>query len=93
MVIAKEVMRPDNPGGFPVCGKGTLLSESLIERLKRIGVQSLTVEGHPVKMEGAVSTEEQVAALEKRFRKISADPIMTMVKEKFQNHILQSGND
>ena len=93
MVIAKDVMRPDNPDGFPVCGKGTTLSDSLIERLKQIGIQSITVEGHPVKMEGDISTEEQLAALEKRFRKISEDPIMTMVKGKFQNHILQSGND
>lgn len=93
MVIAKDVMRPDNPEGFPVCGKGTPLSDSLIERLKQIGVQSITVEGHPVKMEGEVSPEEQLAALEKRFRKISGDPIMTLVKEKFQNHIIRSGND
>lgn len=93
MVIAKDVMRPDNPEGFPVCGKGTILSDSLIERLKQIGVQSITVEGHPVKMEGEVTTEERLAALEKRFRKIAADPIMTLVKEKFQTHIIRSGND
>jgi hypothetical protein len=90
MVIAKDVMRPDNPEGFPVCGKGTTLSDSLIERLKKIGVPSITVEGHPVTMEGDISTEEQLAALEKRFRKISDDPIMTMVKDKFKNHLIRS---
>jgi hypothetical protein len=92
MVTAKEVMRPDNPEGFPVCGKGTTLSESLVERLKSMGVQSITVEGHPVEMEGEVSTAEKLAALDKRFRKISGDPVMAMVKEKFRNHIIQSGN-
>ena len=93
MVIAQEVMRPDNPEGFPVCGKGIILSDSLIERLKQIGVQSITVEGHPVKMEGDVSLEVQLAALEKRFRKISGDPIMIMVKEKFKNHIIHSEHE
>jgi len=67
MVIAKEVMKPENPEGFPVCGKGTILSDTLIERFKNIGVQSIFVEGHPVKMEGEVSIEDQLAALEKRF--------------------------
>lgn len=93
MVIAKEVMRPDDPEGFPVCGKGAILSDSLIERLKKIGVQSITVEGHPVRMEGDGSTEEQLAALEKRFRKIVGDPVMTMVREKFRNQLIRSGND
>jgi hypothetical protein len=93
MVIAKDVMRPDNPEGFPVCGKGASLSESLIERLKQIGVQSIAVEGHPVKMEGDVSPAEQLAALEKRFRKIADDPIMTLVKDTFKNRIIRPEKD
>jgi hypothetical protein len=93
MVIARDVMKPDNPEGFPVCGKGALLSGSLIERFRRIGIQSIIVEGHPVIMEGEISTEEQLAALEKRFRKTSEDPIMTMIKEKFQIHIIRSVKD
>jgi hypothetical protein len=93
MVIAKDIMRPDNPEGFPVCGKGTTLSDLLIERLKKIGIQALIVEGNLVKMEGEVSTEDQLAAIEKRFRKISGDPIMKMVKGKFEHYIIQSGNN
>ncbi len=92
MVIAKDVMRPDNPEGFPVCGKGTHLSDSLIERLKKTGIQSITIEGNPPKMEGDVSTEEKLAALEKRFRKISGDPVMNMIKKKFQNLLIRSEN-
>jgi hypothetical protein len=42
-------------------------------------------------MEGEVSVEERLAALEKRFRKISGDPLMTMIKEKFRNYIIRSG--
>jgi hypothetical protein len=93
MVIAKDVMRPDNPEGFPVCGKGATLSDLLIERLKKIGIQALFVEGNQVKLEGEVSIEDQLAALEKRFRKISGDPIMKMVKSKFERYIIQSGKD
>ncbi len=91
MVIAKDVKRPDNPDGFPVCGIGTVLSDPVIERLKQMGVQSITVKGMPVNMEGEASVEGRLAALERRFRKISGDPLMIMVKEKFQNYIIRSG--
>ena len=48
MIIARDVFRADSPIGIPICGKGTLLSDTLIARFDNMDVQSIYVEGHPV---------------------------------------------
>ncbi|HOP41295.1 MAG TPA: hypothetical protein PLI53_09655, partial [Geobacteraceae bacterium] len=58
MVLAKEIVRPDNPAGPALCGAGMELTESLINRLRDMGVQTLIVKGHPVCMEGDKSLED-----------------------------------
>ena len=58
MVLARDIVRSDNPNGPPICGKGVELTDSLIERLKRMGVTTITVEGRPVFVEGDKSAEE-----------------------------------
>lgn len=69
MILARDVFRSESPAGIPVCGKGTELNESLLSRLKKMGIQSIYVEGHPVSFEGESSLEEQLQELEKRFSK------------------------
>jgi hypothetical protein len=69
MILARDVFRSESPAGIPVCGKGTVLNESLISRLKQMSIQSIYVEGHPVTFEGEASLEEQLQDLEKRFSK------------------------
>ena len=90
MVLAKDVRRPDNPSGPPICGKGVVLTQSLISRLRDMGIQTLTVEGHPVWMEGDVTLEEQLEALERRFKKAGTDPVMNKLKDFYRQHILRS---
>jgi len=84
MVLAREIKNPENPEGPPVCGKGVALTESLIERLGQKGVASVTVEGHPVKIEGEQTLDELLAALDRRFRKVEGDPVMMRLKELFR---------
>jgi len=69
MVLARDIFKNDSPTGMPICGKGTVLSDSLISRLAQMGVQSLYVEGHPVRQEGDRGLAEQLVDLEKRFSK------------------------
>lgn len=81
MVLAKELKREENPDGPPICGKGVVLTDSLIARLESMGVQTVTVAGRPVRMDGDQTLEEMLDALDKRFRRVENDPLMMKVKE------------
>lgn len=87
MVLAREIMREDKPNGPPVCGKGLVLTDSLIERLRKMGIQSVTVEGQPVKQEGAETLESAIEALDRRFRKAGSDPLTRRLQEIYRKHI------
>ena len=90
MVLAKDVKRPDNPNGPTLCGKDVLLTSSIIMRLRDLGIQTLTVEGHPVWLDGDISLEEQLEALERRFKKVANNPLMLKLKEIYRTQILRS---
>jgi hypothetical protein len=90
MVLAKEIKSSDDPASMTICGKGIKLTESLIDRLRQMGIQSLTVEGHPIAIDGEASLDEMLAALDKRFRRVANDPLMMKVKELYRKHILRS---
>lgn len=90
MILAKQVPRPENPAGAPICGKGVELTSSLIERLKTMGVQHVCVEGHPVWQEGDKTLDEQVADLHHRFRKVGTNPLMAKIKEIFMAQLMKS---
>lgn len=81
MTLARNICREDGAAGPPICGKGVTLTVSLIERLKRMGVQTITVEGHPVRMEDDKAPEELLEDLDRRFRKAADDPLTGNLKE------------
>jgi hypothetical protein len=93
MVVAKEIKASEDPAGMTICGKGVKLTDSLINRLEQMGIQSVNVEGHPVKMEGESSVEEMLAALEHRFRRAGDDPLMLMIKDIYKGQIRRSMGD
>lgn len=90
MVLAKEVRKEDNDVSPPICGKGIVLTESLLSRLEKMGIQALSVEGHPVEMEGDETLDELLKALDKRFSKVMDDPLMIKLKDIYREHIIQS---
>lgn len=90
MVLAREVRRNDNPTAPPVCGSGVVLTESLIERLKTMGIKTLSVEGHPVALEGEKGLDEYLLDLDRRFSKVSDDPLMMKLKEMHRKKLLES---
>ncbi len=90
MILARDVKKPENPDGPPICGKGMALTGQLIERLKLMGIQMVVVEGHPVWMEGDKTVEEQLALLDRRFAKVCQEPLMAKLKEIYRAYITKS---
>ncbi|AJE02877.1 hypothetical protein [Geobacter pickeringii] len=90
MVLARPVTRVDAPQGPPICGKGTVLTVSLIERLRNQGIRMLTVEGRPVAMEGEKSLDELLAELDRRFSKVETVPLMQRLKGMYRTLIIRS---
>jgi hypothetical protein len=90
MVVARDIKTSDDPSSMTLCGKGVKLTESLIDRLRQMGIKSVTVEGHPVKREGENSLEEMLAALDRRFSRVTDDPLMMKIREMYRRQILRS---
>lgn len=89
MVLEKPVMRPEKPDGLAIFGKGVKLTQTGIDRLKQIGVQAITVAGHPVVIEGEESLDEILASMETRFRKLRDNPEMMQLLDLFKEQIKQ----
>jgi hypothetical protein len=89
MVLARSVINPNSPG-VPVCGKGIPLTDSLIERLTQMGIQSVTVEGHPVVVEGESTLEEMLIKLDEKFRRLEGDSLMMKIKEIYKRRLIRS---
>lgn len=90
MVLAKDIRRPDNPVGPPICGKGVELTAPLIMKLQDMGIMSLVVKGHPIWQEGDKTLDEQLAALDQRFSKAADEPLMAMLKNVYRAYIIKS---
>lgn len=90
MVLAKDLVRPENPTGPAICGKGMELTDSLLDRLRNMGIQSLTVLGHPVWMEGDKTLEQLLQELDHRFRHVDKDPLAGILKEVYRKYLISS---
>jgi len=78
MVLAKDVMTPD---GRVLCGKGTPLTTGIIQRILKMDISHIRVEGHPVALEGEKTLEEEIADIEKRFSRVEhIQPLQYMKK-------------
>ncbi|HMK50073.1 MAG TPA: hypothetical protein VK435_08470 [Thermodesulfovibrionales bacterium] len=90
LILAQDIRNEDNPDGPPLCGRGVTLTESLISRLNRMGVQAISVEGHPIRMDGEKTLEEELAVLDERFKKVKDDPLMKKLKELYRVQIVKA---
>lgn len=87
MVLAKEVEISE---GRVLCGKGTELTDSLIERLKRMEITHVTVEGNPVPVEGQKSLKEEVLEVERRFSKVTQIKPLMYLKKRIQERLVEA---
>lgn len=81
MKLAKPVMGQNN---MVLLAQGTELNEKLINRLDDMGVDGVFVEGPS---EQAVSLDEALASLEKRFAAVQDKPHMGLIKRVVRKHI------
>jgi hypothetical protein len=81
MVLAKPVM---NKSGMIMLGEGTELNDSLIEKIRDMGIESVHVQGMS---QPDVPLEELLAALDARFSHVEKDHLMAMIKRPMKEHI------
>ncbi|MFZ5774240.1 MAG: hypothetical protein ACOY3Z_01975 [Thermodesulfobacteriota bacterium] len=84
MVLAKEVLTPE---GRVLCGKGTELSDALIGRLRQMEIMDVTVEGHPIHVEGEKPLKELLAEVDYRFSKVEDVAPLMYLKKRIKERI------
>ncbi|MEW6220166.1 MAG: hypothetical protein AB1634_11625 [Thermodesulfobacteriota bacterium] len=85
MVLARAVLVS---GDRVLCGKGTQLTEAIIDRLRHLEIGSITVEGHPLGVEGEKTLEEQLADLDERFSRVQDIPPLMYLKMKIRERLI-----
>ena len=83
MSLAKAVT---NANGLPVVAAGTTLDGVMIDRLQRLGLTSVYIEGDPGDAGGKTLTELE-AELEHRFRRVAHDPVQQMILRALRKHL------
>lgn len=87
MVLAKPV---ENETGQTLVAEKTELTEKLLERLDRFGINRISVEGHPVPMPDVPPPDPKKIQLEvtRMFTHVVDDPTMKQLKEIVLRHRL-----
>lgn len=85
MVLAKDI---ETTEGRVLCGKGTVLTDTVIARLNSMDIQHITVEGHPIPVEGEKSLEEELAELEQRFSRVAAAKPLMYLKKRLRERLI-----
>lgn len=87
MVLAKDVLTAD---GRILCGKGTALTTSIIERIRKMDIGHITVEGHPVQVEGEKTLEQELHDIEERFSRVKHVPPLMYLKKRIMQRKVAS---
>ncbi|GAU09739.1 hypothetical protein [Desulfoplanes formicivorans] len=91
MVLEKPVTREN---GMILVGQGTVLTESLIARLKNMGIASVVVQGHPLDLDtggGGTSMGRRGERLEHLFRHVDQDPFMHGIRLFLNDYFTRKG--
>jgi hypothetical protein len=83
MVLVKPVT---NVNRLPIVAAGTTLDGFMIERLQRLGLASVYVDGNPEDIGGKTLSELE-AELEHRFRNVAQDPVQQMILRTLRTHL------
>lgn len=81
MKLAKPIIAKN---GMVMLGEGTELNEAWVERIRDMDLAFVFIDGAPVQ---AISKEEALNSLEKRFALVSDKPYMNIVKKAVMEHI------
>lgn len=83
LVLAKPVT---NSNGLPIVAAGTVLDTAMIERLQRMELPSVYVEGD-AQDAGGKTLAELEAELDHRFRYVVHDPIQQLILRALHAHV------
>jgi hypothetical protein len=83
MVLVKPVT---NTNGLPIVAVGTTLDAAMIERLQRMELTSVYVEGDAADSGGKTLMELE-AELDHRFRHVAQDPIQQLILRSLRAHL------
>jgi hypothetical protein len=83
MILAKPVT---NANGLPIVAVGTTLDGFIIERLQRLELVSVYVEGNRDDSNGKSLTELETE-LELRFRRVAQDPVQQIILRTLRTHL------
>jgi hypothetical protein len=81
MKLARPVV---NKGGLVMIGEETELTNSLIDKIQRLDVASVYVHGASKSLP---PRDELMADLDRRFRRVEAEPYMALLKGTISAHI------
>ena len=90
MILARDVFRDDSPIGINICGKGAELTDALIARFINMDIQTVYVEGHPVREEGESSLDDLLRELDDRFAKTIQEPLNNTLYSIYRAHLIKS---
>lgn len=85
MVLAKDI---ETAEGRVLCGKGTVLTDTVISRLNNMEIQHITVEGHPIPVEGEKSLAEELADLDRRFSRVTEVKPLMYLKKRLRERLI-----
>ncbi len=87
MSLAKDVLTAE---GRVLCGKGTVLTPTLIERFHKMDIVQVTVEGHPISSPGEKSLQEELQEIEERFSEVNKVPPLVYLKKRIMKKLVES---
>lgn len=87
MVLAKDVMMPD---GLVLCGRGTVLTRPLLDRLIKMDITQITVDGHPVEVPGEKTLKEELRDIEDRFSLVGKVAPLMYIKKRITRKMIDS---
>jgi hypothetical protein len=85
MILAKDAISSDNK---ILCGAGIVLTQEIIERLIRMNIGGVVVEGHPVHLEGEQTIKERLSDLEIRFSRVKNNPVLRAIMKIIAEHYI-----
>jgi hypothetical protein len=87
MVLARDL---ETAEGRVLCGKGTELTSTLLDRLKKMDISHVTVEGNPVQDPSQKSLQEELQDIDERFSRVEHIPPLMYIKKRIKERAVTS---
>jgi len=79
-----------NERGMVILPKGARLTVALIDRLRKMGVTEVALEGHDPNAPPPKSRDELLAELDERFEGLEDKPLMAEIKRIAREHLMDA---